>query len=518
MNCHFQRVDTVLQRIEQGIDVPVVSGDGGLSPQYREFLMACRLAVNLVSLLVFGSVVSGCTSTINRIIRQPIAINPLPKSITLGLGGLALAKRPAYANERFAKQDRWAMEEALGRTVEFVAQYEAPKEPAILIGEISDPIIQEQLKRRDLSPPARCFSAEGYVLDCRPDGLLIAGADARGTFYGIQTLRQLLQSRSPDLFIPTVTIYDWPDLPFRALHYLHCANYWNPGKLAFQFDEACAKQAIRRMAALKMNTVVLTLGNSIHWQSHPEIALDGAWTIQHYQEFVAFIRQHHIEVIPELNLSTAHDAWLGQYRAEVGSPHYQQVVSDVISETIEITGTPLRYFHLGYDEEGTWNSTSVGLNPIIRPMAERWASLPPLLDLLQARGVQGMVWADILCNHDQRWKWEWDLLDKSPDILNTFGQRCVFVDWMPYTTFNNYSTTDELVARKLPTIIASWALAGSFTNGQPENVARHAMLLRDRGVLGAMQTIWPAGMNNPQAAIDAAAPVFWNTDPAGTPP
>lgn len=54
---------------------------------------------------------------------------------------------------------------------------------------------------------------EGYYLSVTPHEIVVAGNDERGTYYGIQTLKQLLAGDS----IYTATVTDYPDLPYRGV-------------------------------------------------------------------------------------------------------------------------------------------------------------------------------------------------------------------------------------------------------------------------------------------------------------
>ena len=59
--------------------------------------------------------------------------------------------------------------------------------------------------------------AEGYRLTVAQEGVLIAGHDLAGLFYGVQTLRQLLQTQGATL--PRMVLEDWPDFPARYALY-----------------------------------------------------------------------------------------------------------------------------------------------------------------------------------------------------------------------------------------------------------------------------------------------------------
>ncbi|MFE3325745.1 beta-N-acetylglucosaminidase domain-containing protein [Streptomyces sp. NPDC059176] len=66
---------------------------------------------------------------------------------------------------------------------------------------------------------AEAMAAEGYVLVVRNDRIVLAGADAAGTYYAAQTLRTLLRSRPAGTRgrLPAVEIRDWPGMRLRGI-------------------------------------------------------------------------------------------------------------------------------------------------------------------------------------------------------------------------------------------------------------------------------------------------------------
>lgn len=57
-----------------------------------------------------------------------------------------------------------------------------------------------------------------YAFTINDEGIRIVGYDERGAYYGIQTLRQLVESPAlKDGKLPYVEINDYPDLPFRGV-------------------------------------------------------------------------------------------------------------------------------------------------------------------------------------------------------------------------------------------------------------------------------------------------------------
>lgn len=56
-----------------------------------------------------------------------------------------------------------------------------------------------------------------YNLSIGPNKITITGRDESGAFYGLQTLRQILQSVGTDNPLPMMEINDWPALPYRGV-------------------------------------------------------------------------------------------------------------------------------------------------------------------------------------------------------------------------------------------------------------------------------------------------------------
>ena len=54
---------------------------------------------------------------------------------------------------------------------------------------------------------------EGYYLKIDKEGIVVAGADRRGAFYGVQTLAQLLSLPK----LPLAEVTDYPDVPYRGV-------------------------------------------------------------------------------------------------------------------------------------------------------------------------------------------------------------------------------------------------------------------------------------------------------------
>ena len=124
------------------------------------------------------------------------------------------------------------------------------------------------------------------------------------------------------------------------LSYNMWCDWENPEKFSgynnfrpkLRFEDAFWDELLERNAAAGVNMIVLDLGDGVRYQSHPEIAVEGAWTPQQLRDEIKICRGMGLEVIPKLNFATTHDAWLGPYARMVSTPTYYSVCRDLINE------------------------------------------------------------------------------------------------------------------------------------------------------------------------------------------
>ncbi len=164
-----------------------------------------------------------------------------------------------------------------------------------------------------------------------------------------------------------------------------------------RFDETLWNDIIQRMAQVRMNLIVLDLGDAVQYQSHPEIAIQGAWSIARLKEELARLRKLGLEPIPKLNFSTAHDRWLGDYSRMVSTPVYYKVCQDLINEVVKLFDKP-RFFHLGYDEE-TFNNQAQYAIAIVRQHELWWHDFHFFAQAVEKLGVRPWIWSDYAWGH-----------------------------------------------------------------------------------------------------------------------
>ncbi len=166
-----------------------------------------------------------------------------------------------------------------------------------------------------------------------------------------------------------------------------------------RFDEKLWNDLLNRMESVKMNMVVIDLGDGVKYESHPEIAVENAWSVEKLKGELKKIRDMGMEPIPKLNFASSHDAWMGEYSRCLSTDKYYQVCADLIAEVSEIFEKP-RYFHLGMDEE-TAGHQKYYKYVVVRQFDLWWHDFLFLSEEVQKAGVRPWIWSDYLWRHPE---------------------------------------------------------------------------------------------------------------------
>lgn len=218
---------------------------------------------------------------------------------------------------------------------------------------------------------------EGYSLIIGNDIQLSAQTDA-GLFYGIQTLKQLFPANVQTSYeLPQVEIIDVPQYAWRGSMVDVARNFFSIDYL---------EKHIERMAAFKLNKLHLHLSDDQGWRmeikKYPKLTSIGGstkagggpggfYTQEELKGLVSFAAQHHIEIIPELDMPGHVQAAIASYNElacddvtnlhlytglEVGFSFLcltkpdviYPFVQDVLTEVASVF--PSQYIHIGGDE------------------------------------------------------------------------------------------------------------------------------------------------------------------------
>jgi hypothetical protein len=183
----------------------------------------------------------------------------------------------------------------------------------------------------------------------------IKAPDATGIFYGIQTLKQLINTDGETFNIPKCVINDWPAFQIRGFMHDVGRNYQTPDLLKEQIDV---------LAAYKYNVFHLHITDDPGWRLESKIypQLQSAeatsrkpgkfYTQQEFKDLVEYCRQRHITLIPEIDVP-GHTA---AFRKALGiksmnSPEVQKIIMDLVDELCTLAPAEIMpYIHLGTDE------------------------------------------------------------------------------------------------------------------------------------------------------------------------
>ena len=141
---------------------------------------------------------------------------------------------------------------------------------------------------------------QGYAIEIAPTGITVSSHDTAGLFYGAQTLRNLFRNlAAPE--VNACRIVDWPDLDRRG-YFLTIAKL-DPAKLPQ------LKRTLDTLASLKMNWLLLELGESFPYKNNPFTKRKKVFTREELADLLDFCRRRHIRVTPTLQV-WSHARWL----------------------------------------------------------------------------------------------------------------------------------------------------------------------------------------------------------------
>lgn len=235
-------------------------------------------------------------------------------------------------------------------------------------------------------PPS--IADEGYLIDLTLLGNFVYAPSTSGNFYAINSLLQLIQKDETGWYFPSCMVRDEPSFKWRGLH-LDVSRHF------FSVDEV--KRYIDLMALYKFNTFHWHLTDDQGWRieikQYPKLTEVGAFRdstmLGHYsdqprifdgntyggfytqdqiREVVAYAKERHVTVVPEIELPGHSRAALAAYPElsctgeEQGVPGTWGIFDDiycskeetinfmknVLAEVIDLF--PSEYIHIGGDE------------------------------------------------------------------------------------------------------------------------------------------------------------------------
>lgn len=202
------------------------------------------------------------------------------------------------------------------------------------------------------------------------------------------------------------------------------------------FDDELWDYILDESVKSGVDTIVLDLGDGIEYASHPEIAMNGAWTRKRVRVELKRCKERGINLIPKLNFATPHCKWLGKYARMISTTEYYQVANDLIKEVYELFDHP-EYIHLGMDEEDA-KHVEKHEYAVFRQGELYWHDVRFLMDCVIDIGAKPWIWSCGLFDHPEEYKKHIGVDDAvlSPWYYNAFRKE----HWTPVESRAEYIT------------------------------------------------------------------------------
>lgn len=199
--------------------------------------------------------------------------------------------------------------------------------------------------------PGAEFQDEAYHLTVGRDGVTIEAVTRQGLYWGRQTMGQLAVSRRGRKCLPQCEITDWP--AFRMRGFMH-----DTGRSFIPLDEL--KHEIALLSSFKVNVFHWHLTENQAWrlESRRYPQLNAAqnmlreqgkfYTLDEARELVNFCREHHVLLIPEIDMPGHSAAFERTFGFGMQTAEGKRIMKDIIAEVCDALKVP--YLHIGTDE------------------------------------------------------------------------------------------------------------------------------------------------------------------------
>jgi len=418
---------------------------------------------------------------------QRIQIIPAPKSIETGSGAFSIDRRTRLvladsksADDRFAAQD---FIDDLKATADLSLAIGRGRSHSILVGELDALTIAEFVKRNSVTVPAD-LSGEGYVLIATTDQVVIAGKTEAGTFYGLQTLKQLVRGNGESAFIPAVKIIDWPTMRWRGV-----SDDISRGPVP---TVDYIKRQIRTEAFFKLNMHSFYMEHTFASESHPLIGPEGgSLTPAEIKELVAYARKYHVELVPEQQtFGHLHKALRLEKYADLAETPYGDVLSPQQEGTYKLIADwykelnelfPGQFFHIGEDEtfelgqgQSREQAQAKGVGGVY------FEHLNRVRDLLKPYNRKLMFWGDIALNH--------------PDLIGNIPKDMIVLNWQYGARDDFWSSIKPFQDAGLQQFVCpgaqTWNQIFPNTEAAAKNIINFVRDGQKAGAIGMLNTTW----------------------------
>ncbi len=355
-------------------------------------------------------------------------------------------------------------------------------------------------------------SREAYGVEVTPAGVQISGRSSAAVFYAIQTLRQLVEGKGQDSFLPEVHIKDWPSLPYRGT----LVDVASEGPMC---TEAEIERQLDFLARWKANQYYFYSEASIELDGYPLLNPDARYSKEQVRRIVAYARDRHIDVVPMVEMyGHLHDLFrIEKYSDLADFPHggefnpanpkVRPLLADWAAQISALF--PSRFVNIGFDETWALEQAAEKAGAGATPVQLFLQQLRTVAGFFQERGKQVLAYADIMV--------------KFPEIVSQLPPNLIAVPWFyePTPDPEYKKWLGPLVAHGIPNIVCSavhsWNEIAPDYDTTFANIDTLLAAGRKAHTQGLLNTVWTDDrqalirMSWPGMAYGAAAP--WQNSP-----
>jgi hexosaminidase len=353
---------------------------------------------------------------------------------------------------------------------------------SIVLGRFDQPEMAKLLEADGISTEG--IGEQGYVLQVTPAQVLVAGKDAAGLFYGVQTLRQLVVGDAEHAEILGVSIRDWPALLFRGTQ-VDLARGPVP-KLSY------LKRIVRTISAFKLNQLYLYMEDSFRLRGQPLIGvLSDTLSQDDWKTLVAYAAKYHVGIVPatedcgHLHKVLRFDEYspLGErphgHGLAADDPQAMDFLNKMYQQLVPIF--PSKLYHIGCDE-----TFDLGLGRSAQLVAKEGYgqvyvdNLIKVANLVHRYNKQVMFWGDIAVEH--------------PEMIPSLPKNLVVASWEygSHPSYEKWIKPFEGTGMKI--FVCPWAGAtGVIMGDYAEAAVNIEGFLTDgkkEGAIGTDITVW----------------------------
>ena len=331
---------------------------------------------------------------------------------------------------------------------------------------------------------------ENYILDLSNDGIMITAPSVVGAFYGIQTLRQLMENKT----VYACHIEDAPDFGFRGFY--HDVTRGRIPTLK------TLKELVDYMAYMKLNSLQLYVEHTFAFREYADsLEQTGYLTAEEIRELDDYCYENFIELIPSLscfghlyvllekpqykhlqeaeNYQNTHIYWADRmmhHTIDPTNPESFLLIKSLIDQFMPLFRS--NKFNICCDEtfdlqNGKHKNIDTG---------ELYVNfVNSLITYVKSCGKEVMMWGDILLDHPER------VGDIPEDVmlLNWYYDTSAEIAEEKVKAFHNKN-------RKQIVCPATWAwnhLSESLSMSVP-NITNMTRLAKKYGAMGVLNTNW----------------------------